>query len=177
MKPLTLLFLAAVALAACKDDNKNSNRSVSEQDRSFAMDASMASEAEIQLSGTAADHSTNAAVKAFAQQMIGEHNTALNDLMTATKGTDIIITTDLDTAHQMMKQKLIGLNGYAFDTVFVNGMVNDHRKVIAMFEAENSIGQDDVLKSYAVTYLPHLKDHLTAAKALQTKLMTSDSTH
>jgi putative membrane protein len=170
MKPMILFFVVAITLIACKDDGNDTNKALPEPDKTFAQTAANANVAEIQISGLVPDRSTNANVKAFASHMIDEHLTALNDLKTLDNNRDFELSYDLDTAHQVLKQRLMTLSGLAFDTVFMNSMVTDHVKAIAIFQAESNSGQDNDLKAYADKYLPHLKDHLTSAQQLQSSL-------
>jgi putative membrane protein len=180
MKPINLIFLAVIALASCKDDNNNDDnakRSVSEPDKTFAMNAAMANQAEIQLSQLASDHSTNADVQGFASHMTDEHTTALNELKTIIGNTSLTVSYDLDSAHKALQQKLSALQGIAFDTVFMNNMVKDHMKVIDQFSAESTNGKDNELKAYAAKYLPHLNEHLARAKEVQSSVLASSSTN
>jgi putative membrane protein len=45
-------------------------------------------------------------------------------------------------------------------------MVQDHEKVISMFEKEESEGKDAELKKFVQNTLPILKEHLEMAKKL-----------
>jgi len=172
MKPTIFLLLAAVAVASCNDD-KNDTKSVSEQDQTFSMSASMANQAEIQISGLVSDRSNDSTVRAFALHMIAEHVVALNELkMIANNNKNITISTDLDSLHAQLRRKLMMLDSVAFDTLYINSMVSDHKKVIAQFQAESSMGEDADLKAYADKYLPNLNEHLATAQTIQKSLMT-----
>jgi putative membrane protein len=174
MKSMILIFVAALALLSCKnDDNK---RDVPEPDKTFAMNAAAANQAEIQISGLVSDRSVNTDVKKFASHMIDEHMTALTDLKMLANDKDLTLAYDLDSTHLHLRQKLMALSGPAFDTVFMNSMVKDHRTAVAMFQAESNTGQDEDLKAYADKYLPHLSEHLKSAQQLQSSLMANADT-
>lgn len=175
MKPTILLFLVAVALAACDDKNKNNTKGVSEQDQTFANQASSASQAEIQISGLVSDRSKDSTLRSFALHMIADHVVALNELKMLADKLDITLNSDLDTAHAQLRRRLMTLDSIGFDSVYINSMVTDHRKVMAQFQAESSMGDDADLKAYADKYLPALSEHLATAKKIQAGLVAQTS--
>jgi putative membrane protein len=170
MKPVTFLLLGLIVFSSCKDD-ENTTRSVTEPDKTFAMKASQASLDEIQMSQLVADRSENSAVEGFATHMIDEHNTAASDLQAIADNTDIVISHDIDGYHQGLIQKLSGLTGMAFDSVYMNIMVKDHMTAVDLFQSESTNGKDADVRGYADKYLPNLKEHLASAQALQETLM------
>jgi putative membrane protein len=175
MKHLTLFLVAAtVGLLSCKDDDDDNKRSISEPDRTFAMNAAMANQAEIEAAQLVPDRSDNSSVENFATHMISEHTTALNDLQGLVDDSDVTLSTDLDAEHQQLKAKLSALSGIAFDTAYINSQVKDHRKAIALFQQESANGKDNGLKGYANDKLPHLQEHLQLALQLQSSLMADN---
>jgi putative membrane protein len=168
-----LLFVAAIVVVGCDDDDEKI--SVSEADKTFAINAMIANRAEVDLGQLAKDKSATQAVIDFGMHMVAEHTTAMNDLQAIVNTRDISIPTGLDNEHEQLKQRLQGLTGMEFDTVYVNSQVKDHRKAIAMFQDEAANGKDADLKAYAAKNLPHLNEHLSSAIEVQSALMASAS--
>lgn len=69
-----------------------------------------------------------------------------------------------------MYQQLQGLSGAEFDRAFVDGMIVDHEKTIAMYEAQANAAADSPVKALAVETLPTLRRHLEAAQELKASL-------
>jgi putative membrane protein len=175
MNTFSKLFLtgviAATIIIGCKDDSNDNTPSISDSDKNFATNASMANRSEIDVGQLAADHGDNSEVRNFGTRMVSEHTPALKSLDSIGNLKGITMPTLPDAEHQQLKQRLSNLTGINFDTAYVNSQVKDHKKVISMFEDEASNGQDSDLKAYANKNLPHLRDHLSAAQQLQTTLM------
>ena len=56
----------------------------------------------------------------------------------------------VNAEHQQTIDRLSKLNGEEFDKAYATAMVNDHKKVVAMFEkAEKDVGESADLKKYA----------------------------
>jgi len=61
--------------------------------------------------------------------------------------------------------QLNNLSGNSFDKAYVEMMVSDHQKAVALFE-KASQSTDNAVKTYANKYLPVLKKHLKQVNAL-----------
>src|SRR3954470_5269864 len=109
-----LMFLAALAVAGCKDDDKEDMPGINEPDATFADNAVIANQAEIDLGQLAKDKSSNQAVVAFGDHMVTEHNTALADLKNIVSKRNHDMPTDLDAEHKALKTRLQGLSGMEF---------------------------------------------------------------
>jgi putative membrane protein len=64
--------------------------------------------------------------------------------------------------------RLNNLSGRSFDKVYLEMMVSDHQKAVALFEKGSQSSDFDV-KTYARKYLPILKKHLKKVSALAGK--------
>jgi putative membrane protein len=51
-------------------------------------------------------------------------------------------------------ERLGAMSGSAFDTAYMQHMVQDHRQTVAEFEKQAQSGSDPALKSFAQKYLP-----------------------
>jgi putative membrane protein len=166
MKKLWYLALAitGVIWGACKDDDDNNN--ISEADRTYVTSVAEANQAEIELGQLAASKSTTDGVKMFGQMMATEHQTAQNDLKTLATNTKVTLSNTLNQKHQQLKDMLMTLSDYSFDTAYIHSQARDHRIVQSMFQTEISGGKDQRVKDYANKYLPHIQMHLQKADSI-----------
>jgi len=168
MKNLIILGMVMMGFIAlrCNDDDDNSNNQLSARDTDFLQKTGPANQAEIELGQLAASKSPTNGVKAFGQMMSTEHQQAITDLKQVGTSFNASISTNLDAEHQAMKQKLMTMEGYSFDTAYVHGQVRDHQKTLDLFKSEAQNGNAGSLKDYANKYLPHIQMHLNKADSL-----------
>jgi putative membrane protein len=165
----TIVAMLLLASAACDDDDNNASNA-SQNDKNFLRDAAYANLAEIQAGDVAEDSASNQEVKTFASHMVSEHNTAWNDLKGVANDEDIDLPGEPDQTHKAKLEYLKTLNGYRFDTAYVNSQVKDHKAAIALFTQAQSNADDGDIRAYATKYLPHLQEHLSNALELQAAL-------
>jgi putative membrane protein len=72
--------------------------------------------------------------------------------------------------HQKTIDKLSKLSGADFDKAYMNEMLKDHEKDVALFEKEANSGKDADVKSWATSTLPTLRDHLQMARDTAAKV-------
>ena len=129
-------------------------------------------QAEIQIADLAKDHSSNDAVKTFADKLIKDHTDADRTLTADAKekgwsfdGAQSAITAPEQVAGAAEKAKLTALKGADFDREFLTQMVTDHDKVIALIadvkEHTNGKLHDDLSKTFDT-----VKDHRKMAHDL-----------
>jgi putative membrane protein len=124
---------------------------------------------EVELSKLA-QKSENADVKSFADRMVRDHTKANQELTTIATGLGVDAPKALDPEHERMRQKLRGLHGKSFDEQYMQGMVEDHNKVVKLFKDEERSGSNNALKQFAQKTLPVLQEHQTMALELSNKV-------
>ena len=151
--------------------------------RRFAEPVMMANKAEIKLGQLAIERTQNADVRQFAQMMVDDHTTALNELKQAVKGS-AQEPAQLDTEHQQLYDRLSKLNGPGFDREYMTAMVNGHRKVRDMVkdradDAPSTTGTsgrptdaqvDTAVTQWAKKALPTVERHLKTAQEVSSRL-------
>jgi putative membrane protein len=129
----------------------------------------------------ALDKSKNPDVRAFAQQMIGDH-TAVNDQATALVKKLNVTPDDNPTSQSLTKQaeatrqKLAGLTGAAFDKAYVDNEVAYHKTVNSALK--NTLipnAQNSELKSLLQNGLAIFETHLEHAEHLAQQLGSKSS--
>jgi putative membrane protein len=127
--------------------------------------------AEVVLAGMAKTMATDPGVKSYAAQLVSDHSKGLKE--TVALATKLSIspevpagdTTSLSTSH--MKSRLEGLTkGSAFDTVFVNHEVEDHKDDIKDAKAMLGAAKDPKVKALIEKSIPELQQHLDRAQKL-----------
>lgn len=170
-----MLLLGAVSatllFAACdKDDDGDLINELNDTDEAFVSGAARANTAEIQLSQLALDNTINDTIRSYAQAMIDQHQAAQNELDSIAGTVDFDLPHDLDQAHMDLKARLDTMNGYAFDTAFMNSQIADHLANISMYETHTTNGTNGVVKAYAQKYLPAIRNHKALADSVRSLL-------
>jgi putative membrane protein len=130
----------------------------------FAREAALGNMAEVRLGKIAQANAASDQVKQFAGRMIADHAKADEQLRAVTTKKQIALPSDLDGVHRTLLDKLSGMKATAFDIAYMDAMVDDHTKTVAMFKQEAEQGADRDLKAYAAASLPTLESHLKMAK-------------
>lgn len=156
------------ALGAYAQDKSTSNRPLSSGDRSFIMQASNGGMTEVELSRIVLRNGASTDVKAFAQQMVEDHEKAGKELgmISAKLGATPPKPMGKPTADI---RRFGELKGAMLDKAYVGKMVDGHKGAIALFEKQAKSGDSQDLKQFANKTLPVLKEHLKSALALAEK--------
>jgi putative membrane protein len=151
-----------------------SGQAASATDSTFVMQAAEGGMKEVEAGKLASNKATNSDVKAFAQHMVKDHSKANSELMSLAKSKQMDVKAKNDQSKDAMA--VLGKqSGAAFDRAYMDEMVKDHQKTVALFEQQSKNGDDAELKAWAGKQLPNLREHLKMAQDLQTKLGTTSS--
>ena len=138
---------------------------MAEEDREFANKAAAGGIAEVEL-GRAAQHKTKSIeVRKYADRMVADHGTANDELKALAAQKKIPLPTAPSRVTQIEIEKLQKNTGAKFDLEYLEHMVKDHKKDIALFEKQAKSGKDAELKKWAGDKLPILQEHLRLAEA------------
>jgi putative membrane protein len=141
---------------------------VSPSTADFVKEAAISDMFEIQSSQLAAQRA-NEPTKAFASQMITDHQKTSDELKSTvqTGKADATVPLDLDSSHQKMLDKLKGLNGADFTKQIDKDQVSAHKDAVSLFRRYAKGGDDAALKDWAEKTLPDLERHLEMAQNLE----------
>jgi putative membrane protein len=144
----------------------------------FVMEAAGGGVKEVEAGRIASTRASNAEVKAFAQKMVDDHGKANEELKSLASSKQITLPDDAaaKAKHEKALARLEKLDAAAFDKAYMDEMVKDHQKTVALFEREAKSGSDAELKAFAEKTLPTLREHLKMATDIRGKLgaKTSD---
>ena len=139
-------------------------------DQKIVKDMAMANMAEVEMAKLAQGKTQSAEVKAFAQQMIDDHNKALADVQTLAQNKGVTLPAVLDKQHQSQADKLGKLSGAAFDRAYMaQAGVADHKKVHGKLEKDAKAAKDEDVKALAAKMLPTVAQHLDHAEKMPVK--------
>jgi putative membrane protein len=121
------------------------------------------------------NRTTNATVRSFAQQMVGDHSTAAVKLQAATRGVALGAPPPrLTTSREVRGIELLAmLSGPQRDAAYMRMQVGEHRRAIALMEWESQNGKVPTLKELATELLPTVSMHAQMALAYQASGGTS----
>jgi putative membrane protein len=150
-----------------EDANTNA---VSSSDADFAVKATDAGLAEVEMGKLAVSKATNPDVKAYAQMMVDDHTQANDRLMAIAGNKGITLPANMGDDHKRHMDDLAKKNGRDFDKAYMDMMAADHDKVVSMFKKGSEDLQDADLRAFANETLPVLNKHQEQAKALRDRL-------
>lgn len=186
--------LAALAFAACGDNSSDlattdptletasadpaAVENAAREGQDFINAAGQASLVEIRTSELALEKSTDADVKAFAQQMIDHHKAGIDKLKAASSAAALQPPADiLDDFHMRRINDLVETDGDAdFDADYAALQVDAHNDAIKLFE-DYSKDPDATaqLKAYADETLSTLMAHKTQAETIRDAANKTDT--
>jgi predicted outer membrane protein len=144
-------------------------------DEKILKEMAMADMAEVEGGKMAQSKSQNSDVKSFAQQMIDDHTSNLNDVKALAQARGVTLPTEPDAKHKAMAAKLDKMSGDAFDKAYMKQAgVQDHKTVHAKLMAAAKKAKDAEVKALVEKTEPVVAQHLKSAE--QMKMAKSGTT-
>jgi len=156
---------ATSSSAASSSSSPSSN-----PDQDFVTKAAQGNSAEVELGKIVAAKSKDPNVKQFAQMMVKDHTTALNELQELAQTKNLNFNDDLPDNAKSLQQKLSSDTGKQLDKDYMDGMVEDHQKDVQEFTDKSQNAKDPDVKQWASKTLPILQKHLEKAQQIDAKL-------
>lgn len=142
----------------------------SSSDQDFVTKAAQGNSAEVELGKIVADKSKNPSVKQFAQMMVKDHSTALNELQELAQTKNLNFNDDLPDDAKALQAKLSSDSGKHLDKDYMDSMVEDHQKDVQEFTEKAQNAKDPDVKQWAGKTLPTLQKHLDKAQQIDARL-------
>ncbi|UWU18281.1 DUF4142 domain-containing protein [Rhizobium sullae] len=132
----------------------------------FIQEAATGDMFEIQSSKLAMERTDNA-TKAFAQQMITDHQKTSEKLKGLVTGGKIkaALPTAMTSSRRGTLDQLKGLQGEAFTKQYHSDQMSAHEGAVDLFKRYGEEGDNDELKAWAAKMLPALEHHLQMAQS------------
>jgi putative membrane protein len=112
------------------------------------------------------EKATRPEVKSYAQMLMDDHTKANNELKDVAQAKGLTVPDAPAPEQKALQARLEKLSGAQFDQAYVDAMVKDHRKALALFKRQSTSGKDAEIKSFASKTLPTLEHHLEQAQQL-----------
>jgi putative membrane protein len=126
--------------------------------------------AEIQSCQLALRKSSDPSVQAFAKRMIADHKSLDAKIESLAKRKGYSLPSGISITQEATQTALKPLTGHAFDKVFMDHNVSDHKDDIKQFSDEAQQGSDPDVRALAATATPVLQKHLKLAEETQAKI-------
>lgn len=139
-------------------------------DQDFVTKAAQGNSAEVELGKIVAAKSKNPSVKQFAQMMVKDHTTALNELQELAQTKNLNFNDDLPDDAKELQTKLSSDTGKQLDKDYMDSMVEDHQKDVQEFTDKAQNAKDSDVKQWVNKTLPTLQKHLEKAQQIDAKL-------
>jgi putative membrane protein len=104
-------------------------------DSEFVRDVALKNLAAVELSRMALGKAVDPEVKAFAQTMVDDHESAANGLRSAVAGQPIEWPAQLDEKHRKPAEELTGKHGADFDREYLKAMIEGQQDLAAKLES------------------------------------------
>lgn len=137
---------------------------LSQQDQQFMKQAAQGGMEEVQTGQLAEQKAAAPAVKQLGQTLVTDHTQLNNQLMQLAQQQGVTLPTTLDQSDRQEMQQLQKLSGSQFDKTFAKEEIEDHQKMIKMFQQEAQNTQDQALRQWVETGIPVLQKHLQMAQ-------------
>jgi putative membrane protein len=148
---------------------------VPKETKTFIDKVAVSNKFEIDTSQLALKYGSSAAVKAFAQQMVTDHQKAGQDFKASLAEAQIEAPSDtLDLTHEAKYAKLrVFTTEAGFDSAYIDTQLAAHEDAVATFKDYAANGQTPAIKSFAANTLPTLEHHLQMIQDLSNKTSKS----
>ena len=136
------------------------------QDQRYFHDMAQANLAEVETSKLAEARAQDGAVKSFARHMVEDHGQMLDEQRALAKKKDFAMPAQPAKEHQAALRKLEGAKGQEFDRLYMEQMVKDHEKSLALAREAAKKAKDPALRSMAAAAAPKIDEHLKMARQI-----------
>jgi len=140
---------------------------LSHKDKHFIREATESSTNEVALSRIAAERTTNPEIKAFAQQMLADHQQLNSDLQALASQKGIDVSKAVEKGNSSDIESLSNKSPKDFDEAYIKRMASSHEDAVDLFKNEVADGQDKDTVALAARYLPIVTAHCQHAKDLK----------
>jgi len=139
-------------------------------DLPFLREAAGANLLEVTLGRIASTRGSNSSVKDFGQRMVSDHSNLQQQLTTLTSSNGVPVSASLTSQQQQDVSRLQRLSGTAFDSAYINLMIQDHQTDVSNFEEQSRSADSPRVRDLASKSLPTLRYHLTLAQQVADKI-------
>ena len=137
-------------------------------DTLFLTNAIRGNMAEIKTADLAEQRAASEDVRDYGKMLSNDHAKALQKHAGVARDKNVPVPTEVTQEQKQQYDALAKLSGAEFDREFMQHMIDEHQKVITMYEAEAASKGDPDVVDLAKDTLPKLRDHLAEAQKIAT---------
>src|SRR5262245_11164978 len=176
---VTTVALAAVvgislamqpAVAQDRARTSTSGTTAAAEDVKFIEKAASGGLHEVQLGQLATERAMDPEVKKFGEMMVTDHGKVNKELVAVAQQMGVKVPTQMNAEHQAEYNKFTTVKGQAFDQAYIKHMVDDHKKDVDEFKKAGESAKDSRLRTFASKTLPVVREHLTKAEQIASRL-------
>lgn len=156
---MSKFILTATVVATMMASSAAFAQTPSVTDDEFLGKAAVGNTFEIEESKLALERASDPKLKQFAQQMIDDHQNALQQLQEAAGDNKGKVEMTLDQPHQAKVDNLKTFNGRDFDKIYVADQIASHNETVALLSDYDANGRNDDLGDWVDDALPVVKNH------------------
>ena len=160
-----------------QSSSAQSTAAQSADDSKFLQEAIRGNAAEVKMGELAKERAQNKAVRDFGQMLIDDHSKANEKAMAVAKQMNVTAASEPSAKQKQEYDAMAKLSGSEFDTTFMSHMVQGHQEAIAMYTTQAQSGDSSKATSYAKATLPTIKEHLSKAQSIESKLSDRSSSN
>ena len=132
----------------------------------FLKDAAQGDQSEVTLGNLAAQRGASPGVRDYGRRLAGDHGAHLGKVQALAGRMHVRLPGGMKPDARHAYRSLRGMRGRAFDRMFVQHMIADHRKDIGAYQLQARTG-DRNTSALARDTLPTLREHLRIAQSLR----------
>ena len=133
-------------------------------DTDFINKAAMSDQNEIQLSKLVLSKGVTGMTKTHANQMITDHTKSTADLKKVASKKGVTPPADMDAEHKAIRDQLSKLSGQQLEAQYMQTMLTDHQKTVALMQAQRVATKDADLLGFIDKTTPVVQGHLRMFK-------------
>ncbi|HUR36206.1 MAG TPA: DUF4142 domain-containing protein [Terriglobales bacterium] len=152
------------------DAKTSTSGPISSSDQQFITEAANGGMKEVELSNYVAQKTQSMEVRQLAERIAQDHSNANSELKSAAQQDNGNVPASMDEKAMQEFDQFKKMSGTKLDQMYVQHMIQDHKKDIAKFQEEASSGTASQVKAFAQKTLPTLQEHLQMAQDTHSKM-------
>ncbi|SDC13806.1 DUF4142 domain-containing protein [Pedobacter soli] len=149
--------------------SESTESAINEEGATFLRKAAIGGIMEVEAAKIAETNAKSQQVKDFAAKMLTDHTKANASLKALAIDKKVITPDGLPAEDEMHLAEMKKMTGDAFDKHYMNMMVTDHDKTVALFK-QGMENTDAALKTWATENLAIIESHTEMAKKIVSKM-------
>jgi putative membrane protein len=146
---------------------------VRQRQQQFITKVAQGNLAEIELGRLGEHKAESNEVKQFARLMVTAHTRLNQEIQDLAHQKGATFPSDIGKENKRIKTNLEKLSGANFDKAYIQQIIAEYNKNIALYRRQSQKSDDKNLKNWAAKNLPLLQEHLRLARSIQDNLTES----